>query len=158
MMNRNTRAIFAPVTHDGVAKGTSWDYHDHSRLAYGLIQNEDSIFPSFAGEEVEQTLLAECIRQASLLALQRNPELKLGPSDTSAESIRTAMKEQSGIVSDDMQQSVSRALDRADNLASSYFDRNECVSKTEGGKLIDEIIEENRRRMAQRIEESSRMN
>ena len=153
---RDTRAFFAPVTHDSVPKGAKWDYHAHARLAYGLIQNEDDLFPSFGERDIEKTVFAECIRQSTLLALRRNPELNLGSED--ADTIRSLMQDQQGIVPTDTENDVRAALDRADDIVTRYFDDEKTVSLAEGEKLVDEIIESDRRRMVKRVEDSVRVN
>jgi len=139
-----------PFTHRNTPTKNRWTYSEHGRLAWALIVMQDSPIPSYTDlpdteEEVlnmledteEQDILAESMRQATLLAIEREPtKLFADP-----EKLKAKLEAERGNFGEDVEKAVRKALGYADDLVEQYFKPGDDPDVSRGAQMIEEQVQ-----------------
>lgn len=150
--NVDPNPINVPYMRRGTELAPTWDFSAQAQYAYGLEAAGEDHIPPFSQLDLSPApVFKECVRQTTILALERGPDCLF--DDRSAQL--TAYREKGESVAGELKKRVAVHVARADSFASRYFSDDARLRNEGAARLLEEMFQRRQHKMSAMLEQKA---
>jgi hypothetical protein len=144
--------INVPYMRRGSELAPTWDFSAQAQYAYALEAAGEHHIPPFSKLDLSPApIFRECVRQTTILALERGPDCLF---DNRSKQL-TAYREKGESVAEELKDRVSVHVARADEFASRYFSDDARLQKEGAARLLEEMFQRRQHKMSAMLEQKA---